>query len=51
MGSRPAMSTGRKGNVHLLAQTLFDLSDEMATRINIEFYANAADAFQKVILD
>jgi len=30
---------------------LFDLPDEMATKINIEFYADAADAFSKAITD
>jgi len=30
---------------------LFDLPDEMATKINIEFYADAADAFSKAIVD
>ena len=30
---------------------LFDLPDEMATKINIEFYADAADAFVKAIVD
>jgi ATP-dependent Lon protease len=30
---------------------LFDLPDEMATKINIEFYANATDAFIKAIVD
>ncbi|HAG11927.1 MAG TPA: BREX system Lon protease-like protein BrxL [Desulfotomaculum sp.] len=30
---------------------LFDLPDEMATKINIEFYADAADAFLKTIVD
>lgn len=30
---------------------LFDLPDEMATKINIEFYADAADAFVKAIID
>jgi ATP-dependent Lon protease len=30
---------------------LFDLPDDMATKINIEFYADAADAFSKAITD
>ncbi len=30
---------------------LFELSDEMATKINIEFYADAIDAFTKAIMD
>ncbi len=30
---------------------LFELSDDMATKINIEFYANAIDAFSKSIVD
>lgn len=30
---------------------LFDLPDDMATKINIEFYADAADAFSKAIID
>ncbi len=30
---------------------LFDLPDEMATKINIEFYADAPDAFTKAIID
>ncbi|WP_338833340.1 hypothetical protein MHLNE_22920 [Moorella humiferrea] len=30
---------------------LFDLPDEMATKINIEFYADATDAFVKAIVD
>jgi ATP-dependent Lon protease len=30
---------------------LFDLPDEMATKINIEFYADASDAFFKAIVD
>ncbi|MBW1852324.1 MAG: peptidase, partial [Deltaproteobacteria bacterium] len=30
---------------------LFDLSDEMATKINIEFYSEAIDAFLKAIMD
>ncbi len=30
---------------------LFDLSDEMATKINIEFYSEAIDAFIKVSMD
>ncbi|HUU95728.1 MAG TPA: protease Lon-related BREX system protein BrxL [Phycisphaerae bacterium] len=30
---------------------LFDLPDEMATKINIEFYADASDAFLKAILE
>ena len=30
---------------------LFDLSDDMATKINIEFYADAIDAFTKAIMD
>jgi ATP-dependent Lon protease len=30
---------------------LFDLPDELATKINIEFYATATDAFMKAILE
>ncbi|MDN5365126.1 MAG: ATP-dependent Lon protease [Thermacetogenium sp.] len=30
---------------------LFDLPDEMATKINIEFYADASDAFVKAVVD
>ena len=30
---------------------LFDLPDEMATKINIEFYADATDALVKAIVD
>ena len=30
---------------------LFDLSDEMATKINIEFYSEAIDVFIKAIMD
>jgi ATP-dependent Lon protease len=30
---------------------LFDLPDEMATKINIEFYADAPDAFMKAIVE
>ena len=30
---------------------LFELSDEMATKISIEFYADAIDAFTKAIMD
>ena len=30
---------------------LFDLSDEMATKVSIEFYADAIDAFTKAIMD
>ena len=30
---------------------LFELSDDMATKINIEFYADAIDAFTKAIMD
>lgn len=30
---------------------LFELSDEMATKLNIEFYADAIDAFTKAIMD
>lgn len=30
---------------------LFNLSDDMATRISIEFYADAADAFAKAVLE
>ena len=30
---------------------LFELSDEMATKVNIEFYADAIDAFTKAIMD
>ena len=30
---------------------LFDLPDEMATKINIEFYADITDAFAKAIMD
>ena len=30
---------------------LFDLPDDMATKINIDFYADAADAFQKSIME
>jgi len=30
---------------------LFGLSDEMATKVNIEFYADAIDAFTKAIMD
>jgi ATP-dependent Lon protease len=30
---------------------LFDLPDEMATKINIEFYADVTDAFVKAIVD
>jgi ATP-dependent Lon protease len=30
---------------------LFDLPDEMATKITIEFYAEAADAFMKAIVE
>lgn len=45
-----------KGAVVLLMpissrRQLFDLPDEMATKINIEFYADAADAFSKAIVD
>ena len=45
-----------KGAITLLMpissrRQLFDLPDEMATKINIDFYADAADAFAKAILD
>ncbi|MGA1825913.1 MAG: BREX system Lon protease-like protein BrxL [bacterium] len=30
---------------------LFELSDEMATKISIEFYTDAIDAFSKVVMD
>ncbi len=30
---------------------LFELSDDMATKVNIEFYADAIDAFTKVVMD
>ncbi len=30
---------------------LFDLPDDMATRINIDFYSDPVDAFVKAILD
>jgi ATP-dependent Lon protease len=30
---------------------LFNLSDEMATKISIEFYADPTDAFAKAVLD
>ncbi|NMB46574.1 MAG: hypothetical protein GX998_09225, partial [Firmicutes bacterium] len=30
---------------------LFDLPDDLATRINVEFYADVTDAFAKAILD
>jgi len=30
---------------------LFELSDEMATKVSIEFYADAIDAFTKSITD
>ena len=30
---------------------LFNLSDEMATKVSIEFYADPADAFLKAVLD
>jgi ATP-dependent Lon protease len=45
-----------KGAAHLLMpissrRQLFELPDEMATRINIEFYADASDAFTKAIVD
>jgi ATP-dependent Lon protease len=30
---------------------LFNLSDDMATRINIEFYADSADAMLKAVLE
>ena len=30
---------------------LFDLSDEMATKVGIEFYSDAIDAFTKAIMD
>jgi len=30
---------------------LLDLPDEMATKLNIVFYAEAADAFMKAILE
>jgi ATP-dependent Lon protease len=30
---------------------LFELPDEMATKITIEFYAEAADAFLKAIVE
>lgn len=30
---------------------LFDLSDEMATKINVEFYSESSDAFLKAIMD
>ena len=45
-----------KGAVTLLMpissrKQLFELSDEMATKVNIEFYADAIDAFTKAIMD
>jgi len=45
-----------KGAVTLLMpisfrRQLFDLPDELATKINIEFYADATDAFLKAIID
>ena len=45
-----------KGAVTLLMpissrKQLFELSDDMATKINIEFYADAIDAFTKAIMD
>ncbi len=30
---------------------LFDLSDDMATRINVQFYSDAPDALLKALLD
>ena len=30
---------------------LFDLPDELATKINIEFYADAGDALMKAVMD
>ena len=30
---------------------LFDLSDEMATKVSIEFYSDTIDAFTKAIMD
>ena len=45
-----------KGAVTLLMpissrRQLFELSDEMATKVSIEFYADAIDAFTKAIMD
>ena len=45
-----------KGAVTLLMpissrKQLFELSDEMATKVSIEFYADAIDAFTKAIMD
>jgi ATP-dependent Lon protease len=45
-----------KGAVALLMpissrKQLFELPDEMATKVNIEFYADATDAFLKTIMD
>jgi len=45
-----------KGAVTLLMpissrKQLFNLSDEMATKVSIEFYADPADAFLKAVLD
>ena len=45
-----------KGAVQLLMpissrRQLFDLPDDMATKINIDFYADATDAFMKAILE
>jgi ATP-dependent Lon protease len=45
-----------KGAAYLLMpissrRQLFDLPDEMATKINIEFYADAPDAFMKAIVE
>ena len=30
---------------------LFDLSDDMATKVNLQFYADAADALLKALLE
>jgi len=30
---------------------LFDLSDDMATRVNVQFYSDASDALLKALLD
>jgi ATP-dependent Lon protease len=45
-----------KGAVTLLMpissmKQLFNLSDEMATKVSIEFYADPADSFLKVVLE
>jgi ATP-dependent Lon protease len=45
-----------KGAVTLLMpisarKQLFNLSDDMATKISIEFYSDAADAFLKAVIE